>query len=168
MECAQINVTGGSGAKSPTTASLPGAYSVSLKFHRPYVGVLLTLARPMTQGFLLISTRRWRPMQFQVCASHLLQSYLQCANVVRPHSFCLLSTRIQSRWVMPKVGQVSRQTTSTWSNNMEACFMVFAPQHELPVVAKTRNAWAYVHLFYFVKHKLISSSVRSINWKVET
>jgi len=29
MECAQINVTGGSGAKSPATVSLPGAYKSS-------------------------------------------------------------------------------------------------------------------------------------------
>lgn len=29
MECAQINVTGGTGAKSPATVSLPGAYSAS-------------------------------------------------------------------------------------------------------------------------------------------
>jgi len=29
MECAQINVTGGSGAKSPTTVGLPGAYSAN-------------------------------------------------------------------------------------------------------------------------------------------
>jgi len=29
MECAQINVSGGSGAKTPTTVSLPGAYSAS-------------------------------------------------------------------------------------------------------------------------------------------
>ena len=29
MECAQINVTGGSGAKSPATVSIPGTYSVS-------------------------------------------------------------------------------------------------------------------------------------------
>lgn len=29
MECAQINVTGGSGAKSPATVSLPGAYSAT-------------------------------------------------------------------------------------------------------------------------------------------
>jgi hypothetical protein len=28
MECAQINVTGGTGAKSPPTVSLPGAYTV--------------------------------------------------------------------------------------------------------------------------------------------
>ena len=29
MECAQINVTGGTGAKSPATVSLPGAYKSS-------------------------------------------------------------------------------------------------------------------------------------------
>ena len=29
MECAQINVTGGSSAKSPATVSLPGAYSAT-------------------------------------------------------------------------------------------------------------------------------------------
>jgi len=29
MECAQINITGGSGAKSPATVSLPGAYSAT-------------------------------------------------------------------------------------------------------------------------------------------
>lgn len=29
MECAQINVVGGSGSKSPSTVSLPGAYAVS-------------------------------------------------------------------------------------------------------------------------------------------
>jgi len=29
MECAQINVTGGSGAKTPATVSLPGAYSAT-------------------------------------------------------------------------------------------------------------------------------------------
>jgi hypothetical protein len=28
MECAQINITGGTGAKSPATVSLPGAYKV--------------------------------------------------------------------------------------------------------------------------------------------
>jgi hypothetical protein len=28
MECAQINVTGGSGSKTPATVSLPGAYKV--------------------------------------------------------------------------------------------------------------------------------------------
>ena len=27
MECAQINITGGSGSKSPATVSFPGAYS---------------------------------------------------------------------------------------------------------------------------------------------
>lgn len=30
MECAQINVVGGSGSKTPSTVSFPGAYSVSL------------------------------------------------------------------------------------------------------------------------------------------
>jgi len=30
MECAQINVVGGTGAKTPSTVSFPGAYSVSL------------------------------------------------------------------------------------------------------------------------------------------
>lgn len=35
MECAQINVTGGSGSAKPATVSLPGAYSVR--------GVLLTV-----------------------------------------------------------------------------------------------------------------------------
>ena len=29
MECAQINVTGGSGAKTPATVSLPGAYKAT-------------------------------------------------------------------------------------------------------------------------------------------
>jgi len=29
MECAQIRVTGGSGAKQPTTYSIPGVYKVS-------------------------------------------------------------------------------------------------------------------------------------------
>lgn len=29
MECAQVKVTGGTGAKTPSTVSLPGAYSVS-------------------------------------------------------------------------------------------------------------------------------------------
>ena len=30
MECAQINVVGGTGAKTPSPVSFPGAYSVSL------------------------------------------------------------------------------------------------------------------------------------------
>ena len=29
MECAQINITGGSGSKSPATVSLPGAYKAT-------------------------------------------------------------------------------------------------------------------------------------------
>lgn len=29
MECAQITVTGGTGAKTPATVSIPGAYTVS-------------------------------------------------------------------------------------------------------------------------------------------
>ncbi len=29
MECAQINVTGGTGAKTPATVSLPGAYKAN-------------------------------------------------------------------------------------------------------------------------------------------
>ena len=28
MECAQINISGGSGSKTPATVSLPGAYAV--------------------------------------------------------------------------------------------------------------------------------------------
>ena len=32
MECAQINVVGGTGAKTPSTVSFPGAYAVS-SFH---------------------------------------------------------------------------------------------------------------------------------------
>jgi hypothetical protein len=31
MECAQINITGGTGAKSPATVSLPGAYKVCVR-----------------------------------------------------------------------------------------------------------------------------------------
>jgi hypothetical protein len=29
MECAQINITGGSGSKSPATVSIPGAYKAT-------------------------------------------------------------------------------------------------------------------------------------------
>lgn len=35
MECAQINVTGGSAASTPETVALPGAYSVSLDYSIP-------------------------------------------------------------------------------------------------------------------------------------
>ncbi|KAK0105007.1 hypothetical protein ONS96_004415 [Cadophora gregata f. sp. sojae] len=46
MECAQINVSGGSGTASPATVSLPGAYSVS---HPPTpVHTTIHLTRPLT------------------------------------------------------------------------------------------------------------------------
>jgi hypothetical protein len=45
MECSQINVTGGSGAKSPATVSLPGAY----KANDP--GILISIFYPVVTSY---------------------------------------------------------------------------------------------------------------------
>jgi lytic cellulose monooxygenase (C1-hydroxylating) len=42
MECAQINVSGGSGAKTPATVSLPSAYSASAP------GILINIYQTLT------------------------------------------------------------------------------------------------------------------------
>ena len=42
MECAQINVIGGSGSKTPSTVALPGAYSVSFFFSSLPGGLFLS------------------------------------------------------------------------------------------------------------------------------
>lgn len=45
MECAQINVTGGSGAKTPSTVSFPGAYKADDK------GILINIYYPVITSY---------------------------------------------------------------------------------------------------------------------
>jgi hypothetical protein len=70
MECAQINVIGGTGAKTPATVSLPGAYKVCL-INVLFVNIV-DIERLRTQESSLTSIRIPQRIQYQVRIQFLL------------------------------------------------------------------------------------------------
>jgi cellulase len=83
MVCAQINVVGGSGSKTPSTVSFPGAYSVS------FPSIILCLFRKLTGVFTRAGHRPRNQAQHLLARGHQLHH-------PRSQPLHLLSASLQS------------------------------------------------------------------------